>query len=76
LQNMAMLHAVFGCCYSSSSLNNLSERFYREYNEKCDSLIFGPSQIPYNKKTDGCLLFYPGSVSGNSTFPFSSLAEF
>lgn len=59
-----------GLCHGSGSPFRLGERVYREFEERCDVLIFGHSHVPYNRKIDHTLLFNPGSLSGNMTPPF------
>lgn len=61
-----------GVYHGSGSPFRLGERVYREFEERCDVLIFGHSHVPYNRKIKDTLLFNPGSLSGNMMPPFAA----
>jgi putative phosphoesterase len=54
-----------GLIHGSGSPFNLTEKVYKEFNEKLDLIIFGHSHTPYNQKKGETLLFNPGSCAGN-----------
>lgn len=62
----------FGMYHGSGSPFGLGERIYKEFEEKADVIIFGHSHLPYNRKKDNTLLFNPGSLSGNLTYPYAT----
>ena len=61
-----------GLCHGSGSPHKLGERVHREFEGRCDVLIFGHSHAPLNKKIGDMLLFNPGSLSGNLVPPFAA----
>lgn len=61
-----------GVCHGSGSPFRLGERVYREFEKRCDVLIFGHSHVPYSGKIKDTLLFNPGSLSGNMMPPFAA----
>jgi hypothetical protein len=54
-----------GLIHGSGSPFNLTEKVYKEFDEKLDVIIFGHSHTPYNQKKRETLLFNPGSCAGN-----------
>ena len=61
-----------GLCHGSGSPHRLAERLSREFEGRCDVLIFGHSHAPFNRRIGDILVFNPGSLSGNLVPPFAA----
>jgi putative phosphoesterase len=61
-----------GLCHGSGPSHELWKRVCRNFEDKCDVLIFGHSHSPFNQKIGDTLFFNPGSLSSNLVSPFNA----
>jgi len=54
-----------GIYHGYGAPDNLEKKVYDKVNQNLDVIVFGHSHTPYNQKLEGCLMFNPGSLSGN-----------
>lgn len=54
-----------GIYHGSGAPDNLEKKVYDKFDQNLDVIVFGHSHTPYNQKLENCLMFNPGSLSGN-----------
>ena len=54
-----------GIYHGYGAPDNLEKKVYDKVNRNLDVIVFGHSHTPYNQKLENCLMFNPGSLSGN-----------
>lgn len=55
-----------GIYHGYGAPEGLEKKVYDKFNQKLDVIVFGHSHTPYNQKLNDCLMFNPGSLSGNA----------
>ena len=54
-----------GIYHGYGAPDNLEKKVYDKVNRNLDAIVFGHSHTPHNRKLEDCLMFNPGSLSGN-----------
>ncbi len=54
-----------GIYHGYGAPEGLEKKVYDKFDHKPDVIVFGHSHTPYNQKINDCLMFNPGSLSGN-----------